>query len=748
MSRALRSLILVLSGALWCGDLSAQTPSRPEIVSLTFEGNENATSRALENSILTRETTCRSIVLRPLCWIGRDFALDRSYLSPREFESDFVRVHFFYRARGYRGVRVDTIVTRHEGNTADIAFVIREGEPHRITTLNFFGLEDVGDRSIVEDLPIRVGDPLNTILMEAARDTLTQRLRNRGYAHADVLRSLFIPVGSLEGEVEYDVYTGPRARIGPIDVVGNEEVATNVIRRMLPFQEGAIYSQEQIFQAQRNIYNLEIFSHASILQDLQNEPDSIIPLQVRVNEGDARRVYTGGGWNTAECFDAEARWSSLNYFGGARRLVLRGRLSNLLAHNLSESICTGSGTEEYSDINWVVSSDFTQPFIFSPRNALSVSLYAERQSLQDVFVRSAVGASLSLTRTISRATSVAISYRPQYVRLDAAEIFFCTSFLVCDPRDIDVLQAPNRLSPVGIAFSRNRTNRVISPTGGYTFFVDLEHASSVTGSDFGYERALAELTGFYGISDERVVLAARVRGGWLTPKPFHRISDLTTGTDLHIAHPQKRFYAGGANSVRGFSQNQLGPQVASIQVESLLFAPLPEDAPLCTPAAIMSLQCDASSLDEDQFIRRPTGGSQLLEGSLEIRFPVWAPLLRGAVFMDFGTVQDAGSALALGQSVITPGIGLRYSTPIGPIRIDLAYRGLDPSLLPVVTSQIRPFDPATDSERSKITGPRGEVLDWVRLEDLALLQPRVVFDRENGGWLRHLQLHLSIGQAF
>jgi outer membrane protein insertion porin family/translocation and assembly module TamA len=344
--------------------------------------------------------------------------------------------------------------------------------------------------------------------------------------------------------------------------------------------------------------------------------------------------------------------------------------------------------------------------------------------------------------------SISVSYRPQYVRLNAAEIFFCTSFLVCDPRDIDVLQAPNRLSPIGLSFSRNRTNRVISPTEGYTLFVDLEHASAVTGSDFGYERALAEMTGFFGILEERVVLAARVRGGWLAPKPFHRIAALTPGSDVHIAHPQKRFYAGGANSVRGFSQNQLGPQVASIQLESLLFSSSPEDAPICTPAEIASLECDASSLAEETFFRRPTGGSRLLEGSLEVRFPIWTPLLRGVAFVDFGTVQDGGSVLDLGQSVITPGIGIRYSTPIGPVRVDLAYRGVENSLLPVVTSQVRPFDPATDSESARITGPRGEFLDWVRLEDLALLQPRVVFDREDRGWLRRIQLHLSIGQAF
>jgi hypothetical protein len=192
----------------------------------------------------------------------------------------------------------------------------------------------------------------------------------------------------------------------------------------------------------------------------------------------------------------------------------------------------------------------------------------------------------------------------------------------------------------------------------------------------------------------------------------------------------------------------LGPQVASIQIESLLFPALPGEAPPCTPTEVVALDCDPSSLSEERFTRRPTGGTRLLEGSLEVRFPIRGPNLTGAAFVDFGTVQDVGSALDLEQSVVTPGIGLRYSTPIGPLRVDLADRRLEPPHLPVVTAQIRPFDPELDTESSKISGPGGEVIDWVRLQDLALLRSRVPFDREGGGWFRHFQLHLSIGQAF
>jgi len=732
--------------ALTPGALEAQTPTRPEVVSLRFEGNNSFSAGALGNAIVTRPTACRSFILAPFCWTGRAFAQDRSYLNPGVFGDDYIRLHLFYQRAGFRGVQVDTTVTRHADNTAEITFHVREGIPHEVTSLEVFGLGAPGTAALGANLPVAEGDRLDFVLLDAARDTLVHRLRNRGYAHAEVFRSLFIPTGLREAEVEFDVFTGPRATFGPITVVGNDRVDETDIMRMLPFREGSPYNQELLFEAQRNLYGLEIFRHAAITQDLSDDRRDIVPLQVTVNEGDSHRVRAGAGWNTAECFSAESRWSSLNYFGGARRLVLRGRASNLLTQSLDDSVCSGAGTGVYGELNWLVSSDFTQPFVLSPRNSFSASVYAERQSLQDVFVRQALGLNLALTRSLGRASPLTLSYRPQLARLDAAEIFFCTSFLICNPLDIDVLQASNRLAPVGLSFARDRTNRVFSPTGGYMVLADAEHAGPWTGSQFQYDRFLMEGTGFWELRTG-LVLAGRLRGGWLNAGEFRGLQAADAGTRLRVAHPQKRFYAGGSNSVRGFAQNQLGPKVVSTEVENLVFPVGAAEEAVCTPEAIVLLTCDASLLAAEEFFRRPAGGSRLVEGSAELRFQVWGTLVGGAAFMDFGRVSNGRGGLQLSDMAFTPGVGFRYSTPIGPVRVDVAYRSPERATLPVVTSQIRPFDPETDSPAARIrSGER--VLDWVQVEDLALLTPRVTLDDRSGSIWRRIQIHLSIGQAF
>jgi outer membrane protein insertion porin family/translocation and assembly module TamA len=297
-----------------------------------------------------------------------------------------------------------------------------------------------------------------------------------------------------------------------------------------------------------------------------------------------------------------------------------------------------------------------------------------------------------------------------------------------------------------VRLSQDRRNQVLSPTQGHAALVDLEYGATWTGSDFGYLRALAEGS-WYRQNRSRWVIATRLRAGWVSAGAFE--GALSPGASGEIIHPDKRLYAGGSNSVRGFAQNRLGPKVLYVQnVEKLLNPVNGKDAEPCTPEEINDLTCDAGFLPDQDFATRPTGGTSLLEGSVEFRFPVTGQLWEGAAFVDFGQVWEEDLGLDLRGLEFTPGMGIRYLSPIGPIRVDLAYRFDDGERLQVVTSQVRPFDEALgDTERDKLVGPDGPI-DWVASDELALLSPPVLWG-DHGAWsLRRFQLHLSIGQAF
>ena len=165
----------------------------------------------------------------------------------------------------------------------------------------------------------------------------------------------------------------------------------------------------------------------------------------------------------------------------------------------------------------------------------------------------------------------------------------------------------------------------------------------------------------------------------------------------------------------------------------------------------MDLTCDADPLDDGVFgTPRPTGGSIVLEGGVEYRM-AWGRRVEVAIFTDFGHIWSETGSGRVSALEISPGVGLRYLSPVGPLRVDFGYRfrGIEP--LQVVTTQIRPFE-AVDDPRDKITGTNAlgqeDVIDYVVTEELALLDPRVSYGSRSGFSLRRFQIHLSIGQAF
>jgi outer membrane protein assembly factor BamA len=359
-------------------------------------------------------------------------------------------------------------------------------------------------------------------------------------------------------------------------------------------------------------------------------------------------------------------------------------------------------------------------------------------------VRQAVGANVVLVRTLGLTTPLALSYRPQLSRLTAAEVFFCTSFLACAPDDIDVVQGANWLSPVGANISTDRTDNLLNPRAGFRGALDLEHAERWTGSNYAYNRALGELSAYRGVGGGSV-LAGRLRLGWVKPGEFDLLPEAGD-----VVHPSKRFFAGGSNSVRGFAQNRLGPKVLTVSAESLVRrADHPDSTAVCAVEELMLFTCDASALAEEAFNPQPTGGTRALEGSLELRFRITPVAFEGVGFLDWGQVWGEGETIRFSDVEWTPGVGVRYYSPIGPIRLDLAYRGYEPERLRVVTSQVEPCDAIAGGSDDCIPLVRGAASGpgFLRVGELALLQPSIPFDTDRS-FLRRLQLHFSIGQAF
>jgi len=770
MARA--AWVALLLGLVWTGGVPGSAAAQgiqPEVRSVQFDGNVTFPDDSLKRAIVTTATECRSTLLLPLCAMF-GWAQRRSYLRERDVTLDEQRLERWYQIRGYREVNVETqttviprippspdgrIVLRYTtsgrpperervfddpaeiGELAFVDFTITEGRPILADSIGYVTPDGFDPGDLLRDLPIEPGDRWSTLALDATRDTLVHRLRNRGYPYADVLRQTVLPQGEqYHAHVTFEIDPGPSAHYGAIRVEGLDNLDESTVLRTLPFRTGDPYRVDQLFEGQARLFGLEIVRNAQVVEDTlvmrrDATPDSVIPLFVQVNESDLYRLRAGAGWSTTECFNTEARGASRNLFGGGRVFQLRGRLANIAAPCGAQS-----GTGDFAKLTWLASVDFTQPWIFSTRNSFTASLFGERQSLTDIFIRRAFGLQLALVRAIGPRTPLTLSYRPELSTLTAAEELLCSGLLICTKEDISILTGARRLAPVGLNLTRDLSNSALNPTEGYRLVADLEHAAPWTGSEFRYNRAVAEGTWYSRVTGISV-LATRLRAGWVG------WGDFAAGqATSNLIPPQKRFYAGGANSVRGFAQSRLGPRLLAVDNPADLLRPNSKTGVgECAPDDIINQTCDASGLT-GIFDPRPTGGTRVIEGNLELRFALGREF-EVVTFGDFGQVWGQEQTFSLADLEFTPGVGLRYLSPVGPIRLDVGYNFRGSERLPVVTKQIAPYAGACDPNVDDCIVSGNVEFPYVTTGDLAVL-PSISY----GAGQRRFQLHLSIGQAF
>ncbi len=730
------SPVVAVLAALIASAASAQTT--PPVEAVVFRGNESFDDRALSAAIATNDGECRTLAL--VCAFG----LTRTpyHFDQETLDADVLRLRIYYFERGFREAEVEADTVRTDDRVR-VIFRIRENRPVRVAELRVDGLEEVPVPGATRALPMMEGSRFDIRLYEATRDTLVGRLENHGHPRAVVLAGYDLTADRpYEASVSFTVHPGARARFGTIEVVGARELQPRVIRRMLRFDEGDLYRSDELVESQRDLYQLDIFRHTEIRQDLDSEPDSLVPITVQVNEGDVRRLRAGLGINEADCASVDASWENRNFLGRARRLEVRGRVNNVLAEQIGGFPCGETGEGIFDDLAGQFSVDFSQPFFFGPRNTFGAGLFVERRSVPEVFVRTGRGGFLSFTRDLGGGSAVTLSYRPERTKLDADDVFFCFNTLVCNPEDIRDLQTSNWLSPLGLSFTRDRSNAIFSPTDGYVLRFDVEHAAGYTGSRFAYTRWIGEGSVYRGVGD--VVVAARVRGG---------VAVGGADGDRLGLNPQKRFFAGGPSSVRGFRQFELGPKVLFVQ-DPLLWllrdsVDIGGDDPVpaagCSPASVNDGTCDVRDLSTRAFDIRPTGGQVVVEANLELRMPspVFRDRVRAAAFVDIGQVWNRRGDVDPAELIATPGFGVRYESPVGPIRLDVAYNTQGMERLRVLTSGVEACDP--DDEGCEAVP--GLTQGYRPSERLITLARARSWDPVDNVWDR-LQLHFSIGQAF
>jgi outer membrane protein insertion porin family len=698
------AIALLLAGAL---PARAQEPTRV-VRELRFDGNSAITDETLASAISTTNSSwfARSFLVR---WVGLG---EKRFFDEQEFRRDVVRLAVLYRRTGYPHVAIDTTVRRTRENV-HVRFRIREGDPIRVTRLTITGLDSLPvqvRRETQVDLPLRQGDPFNRFAMQATSDSLSRRLHDRGYPSARVFAAFETNRDAMTATVSLDVVPGHRAVIGSVTVVGANRVEPRTITDLMVSRPGRLYSEDELFQSQRNLYSADLFRFATVNIDTTvfKEGADSVPLTVQVNESRRRRIRSGIGFGTDDCFRGSAGWTSRNFLGsGGRILELNGRLSKVgvgtpLDWGLVDNICSGLSDDKIGSakVNFGLSASIRRPAFLSPNNTIAVSVFTERRSEFNVYLRSETGTTVTLRReTPKRRIPLSLAYTLSYGHTEATPESFCSSFSACTPDVVDLLRQNRVLGMLTATGTIPQVNNTFDPSRGSLAALELTWSSRVLGSSSFQQffRAVADYSWYRPLA-RGVVLSWRLRGGAV----FAPTVDVLTAR-VNFVPPEQRFYAGGPNDVRGYERNELGPVVYVV-----------------TKGEVDSAAAEMRPIDSDKVTVAATGGNTLAVGNVELRVPspVFSSRLRLAAFVDAGSVWQRGSG---NPSVIrvTPGVGIRLSTPLGPARLDVAY---NPYKLQAGTL----FQVDPDGNFDPVPG-----------------QSSYVLDRKG-----HVTFHFAVGQAF
>ena len=711
------------------------------ITEVALRGVRSVDINQLRAGLVTKGTSCKTPLYLPLCWVSRSPTFNaRHHLDPLEFRRDVLRIRIFYWQRGWRDATVSARTERTSGGVRAI-FEVDEKEPTVIRDLRVTQTDSVLPKAAIDRaLQLKKGDPLDLIAMDSTIMILRDELWERGYASANVvLDTSQVSEDSNGGPVAINIEPGPLVKVGEVQFAGNRKVSDRTIHRQLTFKSGDLFKRSAILGSQRNLYLSGLFSEL----DIETPPvgDTLRLVRIRVVEADLNRVELAGGITTADFGQLDVDFTRYNFIGSARQLTVRGTVSNLLANSLNGQgmfydVTDGAkdpARDAFLQPTWSTSIGINQPWVFSVHNQLALTVFAHRRAIPPIVIERGHGAQLTLTRDFGARTNSTLGYTYEVSRVAASDVYFCVSYGVCLGQTIDVLSGGHVLSPLASVTQFDVTNDPFTPDRGYRARIDVEHASSLTTSDYRFNRVEAIGSWYHGVS-RTAVFAARVRAGWVGAlRGTNRALGVIGSDEELVVHPRKRFYAGGSVSVRGFGERQLGPRVLTVSPTALTDT---ARATPCTMASIQALSCDPNivGLKSTAFQPQPLGGNAVLEASVEYRFPL-SPIhgISAAVFVDgaiIGTNQLSG--LLRSTAAVTPGFGLRMDTPVGPVRLDLGIRPLLVEDLPVVT---------------EVTNADGSV-GLVTLNTTRRYDPV----ENSGGFLRQvlsrLRLHLAIGPPF
>lgn len=534
--------------------------------------------------------------------------------NPSTLEADLQRLKKFYFDRGFLDtvVRLGEVYEDAEKHLVQINILIDEGPPTRVRTVRLAGERPPqlpSEQALLAKLPLQPQQRITKAAFDQSKEYLLSRLQDTGYARAQIVPRTEVDTQAHTADVTFTLLPAPRTTFGRLSIVGAKRVRERAIRRQLSVSEGQTYNAKALTASVDAIYALGMFNAVTPRMRNLEQVDEPLDIDIEVRERKTRHLRLGFGFSSIDRFRLLAQWTHRNLFGGAQRLVVSAKMASF------EQELEGRLQFPYflHRRMWLTQTVFmrNEQEINTDPLGLADTLFKVKDPQPNYDLLRLGGE----TRVGYRLTRVLSGFAGLELSLNDFRHIDPTIVAVAGEEDVK----DNVLLIQFIELQRNTRDNLLNPTRGILLRGRFEHSTQALLSDVNFIKVLLEAR-HYQLLWDRVILATRLQLGGI--QPYGESADVPVNV---------RFLAGGPGSVRGFALNRLGP------------------------------------LDVDG---DPIGGSSLIEGSVELRFPLLGDL-GGALFVDFGNVFHDAFTYRLNDLRYAVGPGLRYNTPIGPLRLDV-----------------------------------------------------------------------------
>lgn len=520
----------------------------------------------------------------------------RGVLVDSVLDDDLARIWWHYRDRGYESAEIIDAVRAPDDASGrmNLTVVIDEGPRTVVRDCRREGLDAIEGPAA---WAVREGEPFDSRRLEADQRLATQLLGRSGHLAATVSATVEREPGDGEvaARVALRAAPGAQSRVGSVIVQGNVDTKDRVLLREVPLKRGDPLNTEKLLAAQNKLYRLGLFRSVYV-RPLESGGEGVErDVAVRVAERPAGRFDWGGGYNTRDGIVGFVEAGYDNLGGMARRFSVRGHA------NLDPN--------EWKPTQYLGNATYREPRLFDSPWRWTESLVGERTTESiDPYSIERVDLISTLDREVWPGVQAGCS-----LSVERADIFDVKPDAVLSGIDEGIF----RTVALGPFLLHDGRDDPFAPTRGVFESVNVRYALPALSTEQFVKVNVKH--GQYVPLGEHLSFLYVARGGWAKA--------LDTGHPVPIS---ERFFLGGRDSVRGFSENSIGPTGAN----------------------------------DD-----PIGGDFAASASAEVR----VPLVKGfaaAFFSDAGGVFLLSDSLSMHEVRKSAGFGLRYTTPVGPLSLD------------------------------------------------------------------------------